>query len=111
MQIMLQQNEIKQRLAIIERDIEDAASTCKADAKLPPKLKDCVTQWQQHVVEAKPIFESHDQKKVFACISDLEKIGERAELALRDVVGDENKIRGFVLHAHSELSDLKKKLH
>jgi hypothetical protein len=108
---MLQQSEIKQRFVSIERNIEDAVNTCKADTKLPQKLKDCVTQWQQHAVEAKPIFESHANKEVIACVNDLEKIGERAELALRDVVGDDNKIRTFVQHAHSELSDLKKKLH
>jgi hypothetical protein len=108
---MLQQSEIKQRFVSIERNIEDAATTCKSDSKLPQKLKDCVKQWQEHAVKAKTIFEAHDKKEVLACVSDLEKIGERAELALRDVVEDENKIKGFVQHAHSELSDLKKKLH
>ena len=108
---MLQQNEIKQRFVSIERNIDEAFSVCKSDSKLPQKLRDCVNQWQEHAVKAKPIVETHDQKEVFAAVSDLEKIGERAELALRDVIGDDNKIRNFVQHAHSELADLKKKLH
>jgi hypothetical protein len=108
---MLQHSEIQQRFVNIERNIEEAVTTCKADTKLPQKLKDCVTQWQQHAVKAKSIFESNDNKSIVACVNDLEKIGVRAELALRDVIGDDNKIRNFVEHAHSELADLKKKLH
>jgi hypothetical protein len=108
---MLQQSEIKQRFGSIERNIEEAVTTCKADAKLPQKLKDCVLQWQQHAVKAKPTFESQNSKEILACVDDLEKIGARAEVALRDVTGDDSKIRNFVEHAHSELADLKKILH
>jgi hypothetical protein len=109
--IMLQHSEIKQRFGIIERNIEEAVATCKTDAKLPQKLKDCVMQWQQHAVQAKPTFDSQNNKEILVCVDDLERIGERAELALRDVTGDDSKIRNFVEHAHTELSDLKKKLH
>jgi hypothetical protein len=108
---MLQQSEIKQRFDSIERNIEDAVSKCKSDSKLPQKLKDCVTQWQQHAVKAKSIFDSHNNKDVIACVNDLEKIGHRAELALRDVMDEDNTIKDFVTHAHSELTELKKKLH
>jgi predicted oxidoreductase (fatty acid repression mutant protein) len=108
---MLQQNEIKQRFGRIERNIEEAVNTCQADTKLPQKLKDCVTQWKQHAAKAKSIFESQNNKEILLCVDDLEKIGERAEVALRDVVGDDSEIRNFVHHAHTELSDLRKKLH
>jgi hypothetical protein len=108
---MLQQSEIKQRFVSIEHNIEEAVNTCKTDAKLPQKLKDCVTQWQQHAVKAKSILEAHNNKEVIACVNELEKIGERAELALRDVIDDGNKIKDYVHFAHSELADLKKKLH
>jgi hypothetical protein len=108
---MLQQNEIKQRFGSIERNIEEAVTTCKADAKLPQKLKDCVTQWQQHAIKAKPTFDTQNSKEILSCVDDLEKIGHRAEMALSEVTGDDSKIRNYVEHAHSELADLKKKLH
>jgi len=108
---MLQQNEIKQRFGSIERNIQQAATTCQADKKLPQNLKDCVTQWQQHAVKAKTVFDSQNSKEILSCVDDLEQIAQRAEMALHDVVGDASKIRSFVEHAHSELSDLKQKLH
>ncbi len=108
---MLQQPEIKQRFTSIERDIEQAATACMSDAEIPQKLKDTVTQWQQHAVKAKQTIESQDSKKIKVAVEDLEQIAQRAEVALRDVVGDSSKIRGFVEHAHSELSDLQRKLH
>jgi hypothetical protein len=108
---MLQQSEIKQRFGSIERNIEEAVTTCKADAKLPQKLKDCVIQWQQHAVKAKPTFDTQNSKEILSCVDDLEKIGHRAEMALSEVAGDAGKIRILVEHAHTELADLKKKLH
>ena len=109
--IMLMQPEIKQRFTTIEHDIEQAAITCQADKQLPQKLRDCVTQWKQHAAKAKPAFESQDNKKMKVALDDLEEIAQRAEIALHDVAGDNSKIRGFVEHAHSGLSDLQRKLH
>lgn len=108
---MLQQTEIKQRFGSIERNIQQAATTCQSDKKLPQNLKECVMQWQQHAAKAKTVFESQDSKKILTCVDDLEQIAQRAEMALHDVVGDASKIRGYVEHAHSELSDLKRQLH
>jgi hypothetical protein len=111
MHIMLQQSEIKQRFGSIASNIDQAVTTCKADAKLPQELRDCVQQWQQHALKAKPAIDSQDSKEILACVDDLEKIGARAEVALRSVKGDDSKIRNFVEHAHSELTDLQKVLH
>lgn len=108
---MLQQPEIKQRFTSIERNIEQAVTTCQSDKQLPQNVRDCVTLWQQHAAKAKPTFDSQDNKKIMVALEDLEKIAQRTEVALRDVAGDSSKIRGFVEHAHSELSDLQRKLH
>lgn len=108
---MLQHSEIKQRFGRIERDIAEAASTCRSDTKLPQKLKECVMQLEQQTLKAKPILESHDDKKIVRCVDDLEEVGGRAEVALKGVSGVDTKLSNAVLHAHSELTDLKKKLH
>jgi hypothetical protein len=108
---MLQHSEIKRRFSRIERDIEQAATACQADAKLPQNLKDCVMQWEQHTTKAKPIFDSHDDKSILRCVDDLEEIGGRAEFALQGAVGVDAKVKTAVVHAHSELADLKRQLH
>jgi hypothetical protein len=108
---MLQLNEIKQRFGRIERDIDEAANTCQSETQLPRKLKECVMEWKQHAATAKSIFESQDNTKIRLCIDDLEQIGERAEAALTGVSGADLKIKIPIVHAHSELADLKKKLH
>jgi hypothetical protein len=111
MQIMLQHTEVKQRFTRIERDIEEAAKSCSTDAKLPKNFKDCVMEWKQHAVKAKPIFESHDDNQMLLCVDDLEKIGERAEAALEHIVDADSKIKNSILRANSELIDLMKKMH
>lgn len=108
---MMQHSELKEQFSRIERDIEEAANACDANTRLPQKLKDCVTQWKQHTVKAKPVFESNDNRKIISCVDDLEKIGERAEAALNDVIGPDYQIRSSVMHANSQLADLARKLH
>lgn len=108
---MLQHSEIKRRFGSIEHDIEEAATACQASAKLPQDLKDYVMQWEQQSVKAKKIFDSQDDKSIRRCVDDLEEIGGRAELALQGAVGVDAKVRTAVLHAHSELADLKRQLH
>jgi hypothetical protein len=108
---MLQLNEIKQHFGRIERDIDEAANTCKSDTKLPQQLKEYVMQWKQQAANAKSIFDSHDNARIRLCIDDLEQIGERAEAALKDVAGTDTKIKNPVMHAHSELAELKRNLH
>jgi predicted Rossmann-fold nucleotide-binding protein len=108
---MLQHSEIKQRFGLIEREIGEAATACQADAKLPQKLKDCVIQWELHTNKAKQIMSSQDDKSILRCVDDLEEIGQRAEEALRGATGINNKVKTAVVHAHSELADLKRQLH
>jgi predicted DNA binding CopG/RHH family protein len=108
---MLQHSEIKRRFGRIEHDIEEAATACQGSAKLPQDLKDCVMQWEQHSTKAKKIFDSQDDRSIRRCVDDLEEIGGRAELALQGAVGVDAKVRTAVVHAHSELADLKRQLH
>jgi hypothetical protein len=108
---MLQHSEIKRRFGPIEREIEQAATACRADAKLPQNLKDCVMQWEQQSTKAKRIFDSDDDKSILRCVDDLEEIGGRAEFALKGVAGLDAKVKTAVVHAHSELADLKRQLH
>ena len=108
---MLQHSEIKRRFSRIEREIEVVATACQSNAKLPQNLKDCVMQWEQHTTKAKNIFNSHDDKSILRSVDDLEEIGGRAELALQGAVGVDAKVKSAVVHAHSELADLKRHLH
>ena len=108
---MLQQSEIKQRLSGIEREIEEVARDCESSETIPQKLKDCVSQWKQHTVKAKTVFDSQDNKQIIGCVNDLEQIGHRAEMALQEAKGVDARVRNTLLHAQSELVDLKKKLH
>jgi hypothetical protein len=108
---MLQHSEIKERFGRIERDIAEAANTCRSDPKLPQNLKDCVTQLEQQTQKAKPILESRDEKQITRCVDDLEETGGRAEMALKGVPGVDAKLSNAVLHAHSELTELKRQLH
>jgi hypothetical protein len=109
--IMLQHREIKKRFARIEREIEDADGSCQADSTLPQQLKDYVTQLKQHTSKVKSILESQDYSQVVRFVDDMEEIGERAEVAIRNNVGVDDNLRKSVVHAHVELSNLKKKLH
>jgi hypothetical protein len=108
---MLQHSEIKQRFSRIERDISEAAETCRSDPKLPQNLRDCVKQLEQQTQQAKPILESQDEKQIARCVDDLEATGGRAELALKGMSNVDSKLSNAVVHAHSELSELKMKLH
>ena len=108
---MLQHSEIKQRFGRIERDIAEAASSCRADQKLPQKLRDCVMQLEQQTKKAMPILESQDEKQITRCVDDLEETGGRAEMALKGIPGVDSKLSNAVLHAHSELTELKRQLH
>jgi hypothetical protein len=108
---MLQHSEIKERFGRIERDIAEAASTCRSDPKLPQNLRECVTQLEQQTQKAKPILESQDEKQITRCVDDLEETGGRAEVALKGVSGVDTKLSNAVVHAHSELTELKRQLH
>jgi len=108
---MLQHTEVKQRFTRIERDIDTAAKSCRADSKLPQKFRECVMEWKQHAEKAKPIFESHDDNQMILCVDDLEKIGERAEAALEHIVDPDAKIKTSIVRANIELIDLMKKMH
>ncbi|MEA3177352.1 MAG: hypothetical protein QOI59_875 [Gammaproteobacteria bacterium] len=108
---MLQHSEIKERFGRNERDITEAARTCRSDSKLPQSLRDCVMQLEQQTQKAKPILESQDEKQITRCVDDLEETGGRAEVALKGVPGVDTKLSNAVLHAHSELTELKMKLH
>jgi polyhydroxyalkanoate synthesis regulator phasin len=108
---MLQHTEIEQRFSRIERDINEVESGCQSNATLPQDLKDCVAQWKKHATHTKDVLESKSERKIARCIDDLEEIGGRTEMALQTVTNIDARIRDSVLHAHSELVDLKKKLH
>jgi hypothetical protein len=108
---MLQHTEAKQRFSRIQRDIEEVAISCSTNPKLPQKIKDCILEWKQHALNAKPVFDSNDNKQILLCVDDLEKIGERAEAALEHVVDPDTKIRNTILHANHEIADLIKQLH
>ncbi|HEX7642298.1 MAG TPA: hypothetical protein VF450_09590 [Noviherbaspirillum sp.] len=108
---MLRQSEIKRKLIGIEHEIDQVARSCAADEKLPQKLKECVTEWKQHTDKAMSDFDSNDSKQIVECVNDLEQIGHRAEMALQDAAGVDEKMRDALLHAQGELFKLKKKLH
>ena len=108
---MLQHSEIKQRFGDIERDIAEAASTCRSDPKLPQNLRDCVMQMEKQTQKARPILESQDEKQITRCVDDLEETGGRAEMALKGIPDVDSKLSNAVLHAHSELTELKRQLH
>ena len=108
---MMQQSEIKRKLARIEHEIDEVARSCEADPKLPPKLKECVTEWKQHTDKVMSDFDTSDSKQIVECVNDLEQIGHRAEMALQDATGVDEKMHDTLLHAQSELFKLKKKLH
>jgi hypothetical protein len=108
---MLQHREIKKRFARIEREIEEAEVGCRADASLPQQLKDCVMQWRRNSDEVKSLLDVANYTRVIEYVDHMEQIGERAETALRANVGVDDNLRKSVLHAHTELSYLKKKLH
>lgn len=108
---MLQRNEIKRKLSRIEHDMEVVVKACQADASMPQELKDCVTEWKQMAATTQPAFESHDNQRLRGCVDDLEHIAHRAEMALQDVSGVDDKVRESVLHAQRDLLDLKRKLH
>lgn len=108
---MLRQSEIKQRFNGIEREIQEVAKGCESNETIPQNLKDCVTELKQHTDKAKTVFDSQDRKEIVSCVNDLEQIGHRAEMALQDAKGVDEKIQNTLIHAQSELLDLKKKLH
>ncbi|MBV8633557.1 MAG: hypothetical protein JO002_03630 [Burkholderiaceae bacterium] len=108
---MLQQSEIKRRLSRIELEIAEVARSCEANDKLPQELRERVTEWKQHTDKVKAVFETHDNREIIDCVNDLEQIGHRAEMALQDANGVDDKMRDTLLHAQGELFRLKKKLH
>ena len=108
---MLRQSEIKRKLIGIEHEIDEVAKSCAADDKLPEKLKECVTEWKQQTDKAMSEFDSNDSKQIVECVNGLEQIGHRAEMALQDATGADEKMRDTLMHAQGELFKLKKKLH
>jgi hypothetical protein len=108
---MLQHREIKKRFARIEREIEEAEISCLSDASLPQQLKDCVMQWKRNADEVKFLLDAENYNRVAEYVDHMEQIGERAETALRANVDVDDNLRKSVVHAHSDLSYLKKKLH
>ncbi|MBV8665562.1 MAG: hypothetical protein JO269_03670 [Burkholderiaceae bacterium] len=108
---MLQHREIKKRFARIEREIEEAEIGCRSDATLPQQLKDCVMRWKRNSDEMKSLLDTENFARVAEYVDNMEQIGEQAETALRANVGVDDNLRRSVVHAHSELSYLKKKLH
>ena len=108
---MLQQSEIKRKLVRIEHEIDEVAKRCKADEKLPQKLKECVTEWKQQTDKVMSEFDSTDSKQIVESVNELEQIGHRAEMALQEATDADAKMCDSLMHAQGELFKLKKKLH
>jgi hypothetical protein len=68
-------------------------------------------QLEQQTQKARPILESQDEKQITRCVDDLEETGGRAEMAIKGIPGVDSKLSNAVLHAHSELTELKRQLH
>lgn len=109
---MMQANEIRQRFNHIEETIHHVAELCQSAINMPMHLKDCIQQLDQRSVQARKIIqESVDEDHVRQYVDDLEQLGDRARDACQLAHNVDDELKNAVMQAHSELSELKRRLH
>jgi hypothetical protein len=108
---MMQKSELNKRFIRIEQDIDDALHSCEENIKFPRNLKESVMQWKRQTLHAKAAFDSNDNFQIHFCVDELQRTGKKALAALDEIIGPDTRIRNSVMHANSELADLKWQLH
>lgn len=108
---MMQVNEIRQKFNHIEQTIDQAAQACRMSEGVPSELKQCIQELDQQSNQARQVMQSDDESKIIECVEDLEELGDRAMRACENSQNIDDGLRDAVTQAHSELSDLKRRLH
>ncbi|AOK55136.1 hypothetical protein DF107_31125 [Burkholderia stagnalis] len=108
---MLQASEMQQRFSHLQQTISDASRTCHSDKTAPRALLDWVDELDRECKSARKIMASRDEDRIRQWIDDLERIGDRAERACTQAGGVDAGVMSAVSSMHSELSDLKQKMH
>ncbi|WP_028220665.1 hypothetical protein [Paraburkholderia oxyphila] len=108
---MLQAGEIQTRITHLQQTVSEASRTCHADATIPKNLMKWMDRLDNECRSARKVMLSEDQGRIRQWVDDLERLGDRAELACQHADGLDTRIMNAVSSMHSELSDLQRQLH
>jgi methyl-accepting chemotaxis protein len=110
--VIMQLNEIRQRVVDVEQSIHRASQACQNDASVPQQLKQYVRELDQQSVQVKKLVQKEqDESRIRQSIDDLEALGDRAKQACEQSANVTQEVKKAVLEAHDELSRLKHQLH
>jgi len=108
----MQRSEIMDQVRHIDEVLQRASDVAQRDASVPPEFKRSLDALGAQMVEARrELNNATDDARIVQCIDTLEAFGDRAKHACEHTGVTQPELRSAVLQAHSELSNLKHRLH
>ncbi|OWW20917.1 hypothetical protein [Noviherbaspirillum denitrificans] len=108
--MIVEREEIQQRLGFIDRTIYHAIRACDTSGNIPDELRDYVQQLGQRSSQARQALESDDDRSVRETVDDLARISYQAQRRIHPADGMNYELKSAVILAHIELSALRYQL-
>jgi Zn-dependent oligopeptidase len=108
---MLQQAEIQQRFNHLQQTIGEAEQACRQSSDTPNDVRDCIEKLARESKQAQSVIQGSDQQRIVECVDSLEAIGDEVKRVSRSSSHIPAHVEAMVTRVHSELSELKHKLH
>lgn len=108
----MQQNQLRDEFASIQRRIDSAATACQVSNAVPEELRRSLGELGRESNEMRQIIDTeNNDNRIRACVDRLEELGDRAMQACRQDSNIDPAVQNEVREAHDAISALKHRLH
>jgi hypothetical protein len=110
-EIMMHDNEIRNRLNTVQQAVSLAAQHMSAERNLTGELREYIQKLDRRSDDISEILASQDFENVPRLVEDIEVLGARARRCCSNGLPVTQELKAAVNHMHSELFDFKQHLH
>ena len=108
----MQRSEIMEHVRHIDEVVQRASDAARKDASVPPEFKRSLDALGAQMLQVRQeLNNTSDEARIVQCIDSLEALGDRVKHACEHTGVTQRDLRSAVMQAHSELSNLKHRLH
>jgi len=108
----MQRSEIMEQVRHIDEVVQRANDVARKDASVPPEFKRSLDALGTKMLQVRQELNTEsDDARIVQSIDALEALGDRAKHACEHSGVTQRELRSAVMEAHSELSNLKHRLH
>jgi hypothetical protein len=108
----MQRSEIMEQVRHIDEVVQRANDVARKDTSVPPEFKRSLDALGTKMLQVRQELNTEsDDARIVQSIDALEALGDRAKHACEHSGVTQRELRSAVMEAHSELSNLKHRLH